>query len=378
MYNKILEFFCTQSLGVQNTHEKENHTRKLNNNTHTHPRRRRRRRRLMVPSSWSSSSSRVRSIFVAVFVVSRGATFVKSYTTECRCNGESFLVQGVSLGGRCAEWGSKNEICVTQTSVTGNEDCCKPWCWVSEEDCPTARYNKEADMFYSYDACGATCANDHCGEENTYQDIESGNIVCESEYRNAWIKYRMATWIFILPLFCLVSSAMHYRRRSRAVVASHLYNYRNNGGGSPYQASSQAQWRGDNFGVQNNFTTTNGRTVYVVGPNGRLTPLHNSNANIQPQFYQQGDAAQEMRQQNQPRSGGMLDALFGRDRRNEVQTQSQLQNQHQQAPSVAEMAPVSREPTYAPPSNYYGNENQVRRNQAVTETDSQQQAYPTV
>tara|TARA_B100000073_G_scaffold335067_1_gene328278 strand:+ start:11947 stop:12333 length:387 start_codon:yes stop_codon:yes gene_type:complete len=127
--------------------------------------------------------------------------------------------------------------------------------------------------------------------------------------------------------------------------------------------SSQAQWRGDNFGVQNNFTTTNGRTVYVVGPNGRLTPLHNSNVNIQPQFYQRGDAAQEMRQQNQPRSGGMLDALFGRDRRNEVQTQSQLQNQHQQAPSVAEMAPVSREPTYATPSNYYyGNENQVRRN----------------
>ena len=38
VYNKILEFFCTQSLGVQNTHEKENHTRKLNNNTHTHPR----------------------------------------------------------------------------------------------------------------------------------------------------------------------------------------------------------------------------------------------------------------------------------------------------------------------------------------------------
>ena len=34
-----------------------------------------------------------------------------------------------------------------------------------------------------------------------------------------------------------------------------------------------------------------------------------------------------------------------------------------QAPSVAEMAPVSREPTYATPSNYYyGNENQVRRN----------------
>ena len=76
---------------------------------------------------------------------------------------------------------------------------------VSEEDCPTARYNKEADMFYSYDAC-ATARTTTGGEENTYQDIESGNIVCESEYRNAWIKYRMATWIFILPLFCLVSS----------------------------------------------------------------------------------------------------------------------------------------------------------------------------
>ena len=74
---------------------------------------------------------------------------------------------------------------MTQTGVTGNGDCCKPWCWVSEEDCPTARYNKEADKFYSYDACGATCANDHCGEEIWYQDIESGNIVCESEYRNA-------------------------------------------------------------------------------------------------------------------------------------------------------------------------------------------------
>ena len=49
-------------------------------------------------------------------------------------------------------------------------------------------------------------------ERNLASDIESGNIVCESEYRNAWVKYRMATWIFILPLFCLVSSAMHYRR----------------------------------------------------------------------------------------------------------------------------------------------------------------------
>ena len=363
-FDIILEYFCQFFvLGVQNTRKRKPHLKIEHQHTNTHTHTRRRRRRLMVPSSWSWSSSRVRSIFVAVFVVSRGATFVKSYTTECRCNGESFLVQGVSLGGRCAEWGSKNEICVTQTGVTGNGDCCKPWCWVSEEDCPTARYNKEADKFYSYDACSATCANDHCGEEIWYQDIESGNIVCESEYRNAWVKYRMATWIFILPLCCLVSSAMHYRRRSRAVVASHLYNNRNNGGGSPYQMSSQAQWRGDNFGVQNNFTTTNGRTVYVVGPNGRLTPLHNSNVNIQPQFYQRGDAAQEMRQQNQPRSGGMLDALFGRDRRNEVQTQSQLQNQHQQAPSVAEMAPVSREPTYATPSNYYyGNENQVRRN----------------
>ena len=88
----------------------------------------------------------------------------------------------------------------------GNGDCCKPWCWVSEEDCPTARYNKEADKFYSYDACGATCAGTTTAERKSGIKTSNLGTSCESEYRNAWVKYRMATWIFILPLFCLVSS----------------------------------------------------------------------------------------------------------------------------------------------------------------------------
>ena len=60
----------------------------------------------------------------------------------CECTGDAFLVSGVSLGSRCAEWGDKNAICADQTTVT--DECCKPWCWVSQTDCPSARYNKEA------------------------------------------------------------------------------------------------------------------------------------------------------------------------------------------------------------------------------------------
>ena len=77
----------------------------------------------------------------------------------------------------------------------------------------------------------------------------------------------------------------------------------------------------------------------------------------------------------------MLDALFGRANRGDVGgggVQSQQQPRAAAATSVVpEMSPVSREPAYASLSNYYGNENQVRRNQAVTD-NSPQQAYPTV
>ena len=153
------------------------------------------------------------------------------------------------------------------------------------------------------------------------------------------------------------------------------------GGGSPYGQASAGVWRGQNFGLQNNFTTPQGQAVYIVGANGRLTPLQNSNAANQPQFYQGGNPAQEVRRQhNQPRSGGMLDALFGKANRGGGGggVQSQQQPRAAAATSVVpEMSPVSREPAYAPPSNYYGNENQARRNQAVTD-NSPQQAYPTV
>lgn len=288
----------------------------------------------------------------------------------CECTGDSFVVDGVSLGTRCAEWGSKNEICAAQTTVT--DECCKPWCWVSEVDCPSARYNKEANKHYSYDACGATCANDICGDEKMYLDTH-GNIVCESEYnKNMWIRYRMSTWIFIIPMFCLFSSLMHQRQRRRQLMYLHNQN----------QFGGAQAWRGQNIGLQNNFTTSQGQPIYIVGANGRLTPLQNSNAtnSNQPQFYQGGNMAQELRrQQNQPRSGGMLDALFGRANRAGGGAQSQPQQEQQQqrssaTPAVPEMAPVGREPAYAPPPNYYGNENQSRRNQAVTE----QQTYPTV
>ncbi len=292
----------------------------------------------------------------------------------CECTGDEFLVSGVSLGRRCAEWGDKNAICADQTTVT--DECCKPWCWVSQTDCPSARYNKQADKYFSYDACGATCANDHCGEEKTYVDTR-GAIVCESEYQNTWVRYRMSSWIFIIPLFCLFSSLRYQQSRRRMLLCQNQLQ----GGGSPYGQASAGVWRGQNFGLQNNFTTPQGQAVYIVGANGRLTPLQNSNAANQPQFYQGGNPAQEVRrQQNQPRSGGMLDALFGRANRGGGGggVQSQQQPRAAAATSVVpEMSPESREPAYAPPSNYYGNENQARRNQAVTD-NSPQQAYPTV
>jgi len=293
----------------------------------------------------------------------------------CECTGDAFLVSGVSMGSRCAEWGDKNAICAEQTTVT--DECCKPWCWVSQTDCPSARYNKEADKYFSYDACGATCANDHCGEERSYVDTR-GAIVCESEYQNTWVRYRMSSWIFIIPLFCLFSSLRYQQSRRRMLLCQNQLRC----GGSPYNQASAGMWRGQNFGLQNNFTTPQGQTVFIVGANGRLTPLQNSNAaNNQPQFYQGGNAAQEVRrQQNQPRSGGMLDALFGRANRGGCDGGVQSQQQPRAAAEtsvVPEMSPVSREPAYAPSSNYYGNENQARRNQAVTD-NSPQQAYPTV
>ena len=79
--------------------------------------------------------------------------------------------------------GSKNEICVTQTGVTGNGDCCKPWCWVSEEDCPTARYNKEADKFYScYDACPVRRRESTTAERKT--GIKTSNLGTSCANRN--------------------------------------------------------------------------------------------------------------------------------------------------------------------------------------------------
>jgi hypothetical protein len=188
----------------------------------------------------------------------------------------------------------------------------------------------------------------------------------------------MSSWIFIIPLFCLFSSLRYQQSRRRVLLCQNQLR----GGGSPYGQASAGVWRGQNFGLQNNFTTPQGQAVYIVGANGRLTPLQNSNAtNNQPQFYQGGNVAQEVRrQQNQPRSGGMLDALFGRANRGGGGggVQSQQQPRAAAATSVVpEMSPVSREPAYAPPSNYYGNENQARRNQAVTD-NSPQQAYPTV
>ena len=66
----------------------------------------------------------------------------------CECTGDEYFVSGVSLGSRCAEWGDKNAICADQTTVT--DECCKPWCWVSKTNCPSARYNKAADKYFSH------------------------------------------------------------------------------------------------------------------------------------------------------------------------------------------------------------------------------------
>ena len=254
---------------------------------------------------------------------------------DCECTGEEHTVIGTTerVGYKCLQWGEKQSECATVAPAV-TQECCKPWCWVDKTHCPTARYNEEAKKYYSYDACNygpqAMCASDLCGEEQAYKDTR-GNVYCASDYANAWYRYRMSTWVFFIPIFCLCSAISRRRRYAYYMQQQQQQGYPSGAPPGGYYASGHRSafplWRGQNFG----------------------------------------------RQQQQPQ-------VFVIQNRNSAMPMSMQQNQRNVGAPAPTMAPLHREQAayYATPSNYYGNDASSSSQQTQSTTTTTPTAYPTI